>query len=309
MIYCVVPQELADELYEKLTAYYADDPNVEVIVDRRKAERRGADRTAAGPASGATAGASACRASSRSSIPKTPEALPVRVVVHVDGGARGNPGPAAIGAVVSTPEGEVLDESHARIGDATNNVAEYRGLLHGLERARALGATEVEIVNDSELVARQVAGQYKVKQEHLKPLHARGAGRAGRVRALEHPLGAARAQRARRRARQRGARLGMSFQPPRPAPTEEEIRRRRIIAFSALGAAFVLLLLAVVLAVAGSGGDDAGGQAAQQETQATTPKKPEEAQAGRARLPRRSRPARPARTRRKTRPSRSWSTT
>jgi ribonuclease HI len=96
----------------------------------------------------------------------------VRVVVHVDGGARGNPGPAAIGAVVSTPEGEVLDESHARIGDATNNVAEYRGLLHGLERARALGATEVEIVNDSELVARQVAGRYKVKQEHLKPLHA-----------------------------------------------------------------------------------------------------------------------------------------
>jgi ribonuclease HI len=96
----------------------------------------------------------------------------VRVVVHVDGGARGNPGPAAVGTVVSTPEGEVLDESGARIGEATNNVAEYRGLLHGLERARALGATEVEVVNDSELVARQVAGDYKVKQEHLKPLHA-----------------------------------------------------------------------------------------------------------------------------------------
>jgi ribonuclease HI len=95
----------------------------------------------------------------------------MRVVVHVDGGARGNPGPAAVGAVVSTPEGDVLDESGVRIGDATNNVAEYRGLLHGLERARALGATEVEVVNDSELVARQVAGQYKVKQEHLKPLH------------------------------------------------------------------------------------------------------------------------------------------
>ena len=96
----------------------------------------------------------------------------MRVVVHVDGGARGNPGPAAIGAVVSTPEGEVLDESKARIGDATNNVAEYRGLLLGLERARALGATEVDVVNDSELVARQVEGLYKVKQEHLKPLHA-----------------------------------------------------------------------------------------------------------------------------------------
>jgi ribonuclease HI len=96
----------------------------------------------------------------------------VRVVVHVDGGARGNPGPAAVGAVVSTPDGDVLDESGVRIGEATNNVAEYRGLLHGLERAKALGATEVEVVNDSELVARQVAGQYKVKQEHLKPLHA-----------------------------------------------------------------------------------------------------------------------------------------
>jgi ribonuclease HI len=103
----------------------------------------------------------------------------VRVVVHVDGGARGNPGPAAVGAVVSTPEGQVLDESGVRIGDATNNVAEYRGLLHGLERARALGASEVEVVNDSELVARQVAGEYKVKQEHLKPLHAEALSALG----------------------------------------------------------------------------------------------------------------------------------
>jgi ribonuclease HI len=103
----------------------------------------------------------------------------VRMVVHVDGGARGNPGPAAIGAVVSTPDGEVLDESHSRIGETTNNVAEYRGLLLGLERARALGATEVEVLNDSELVARQVGGEYKVKQAHLKPLHAEA------LRALE----------------------------------------------------------------------------------------------------------------------------
>ena len=95
----------------------------------------------------------------------------MRVVVHVDGGARGNPGPAAIGAVVSTPEGDVLDESHARIGETTNNVAEYRGVLLGLERARALGATEVDVLNDSELVARQVAGEYKVKQSHLRPLY------------------------------------------------------------------------------------------------------------------------------------------
>ena len=96
----------------------------------------------------------------------------MKVVVHVDGGARGNPGPAAIGAVVSTPEGEILDEAAARIGEATNNVAEYRGLLLGLERARALGATEVEVVNDSQLVAQQVAGAYKVKHVGIQPLHA-----------------------------------------------------------------------------------------------------------------------------------------
>ena len=96
----------------------------------------------------------------------------MKVVVHVDGGARGNPGPAAAGAVVSTPDGEVLDEVAEAIGVATNNVAEYRGLLLGLERARELGASEVEVVNDSELVAKQVNGLYKVKHRDMKPLHA-----------------------------------------------------------------------------------------------------------------------------------------
>ena len=96
----------------------------------------------------------------------------MKVVVHVDGGARGNPGPAAAGAVVSTPGGDVLDEAAETIGVATNNVAEYRGLLLGLERARAIGAAEVEVVNDSELVAKQVNGLYKVKHRDMKPLHA-----------------------------------------------------------------------------------------------------------------------------------------
>jgi len=94
-----------------------------------------------------------------------------KVVIHVDGGARGNPGPAAAAAVLSTPDGSVLDEASATIGDATNNVAEYRGLLLGLQRARALGATEVEVIGDSELIARQVNGQYKVKHPSMKPLH------------------------------------------------------------------------------------------------------------------------------------------
>jgi ribonuclease HI len=95
----------------------------------------------------------------------------VKVVVHVDGGARGNPGPAAAAAVVATPEGEVLDEAAERLGATTNNVAEYRGLLLGLARARALGASEVEVVNDSELVAHQVNGRYRVKHPDMVALH------------------------------------------------------------------------------------------------------------------------------------------
>jgi ribonuclease HI len=94
-----------------------------------------------------------------------------RLTVHVDGGARGNPGPAAIGVVVSAPDGAVLDEFAERIGVATNNVAEYRALLRGLERAASLGAREVELINDSELVARQLTGVYKVKHPAMKPLY------------------------------------------------------------------------------------------------------------------------------------------
>jgi ribonuclease HI len=94
-----------------------------------------------------------------------------RLIVNVDGGARGNPGPAAVAAVVSTPDGEVLEERGERIGETTNNVAEYRAMLLGLARARALGAGEVELLGDSELVVRQVKGEYKVKNSGLRPLH------------------------------------------------------------------------------------------------------------------------------------------
>ena len=96
----------------------------------------------------------------------------MKLVVHVDGGARGNPGPAAAAAVLSTPDGDVVAEAAEPIGVATNNVAEYKGLLLGLEKARELGAAEVEVVNDSELVAKQVNGVYKVKHADMKPLHA-----------------------------------------------------------------------------------------------------------------------------------------
>jgi ribonuclease HI len=94
-----------------------------------------------------------------------------KVVVHVDGGSRGNPGPAAAGSVVSTAAGEILDEASELLGTVTNNVAEYRALLLGLARASALGATEVEVVNDSELIAKQVRGLYKVKHAAMRPLH------------------------------------------------------------------------------------------------------------------------------------------
>jgi len=96
----------------------------------------------------------------------------VKLVVHVDGGSRGNPGPAAAAAVLSTPNGEVVDRAGELLGVASNNVAEYRGLLLGLRRASELGAEEVEVVGDSELIAKQVNGEYKVKHADMKPLHA-----------------------------------------------------------------------------------------------------------------------------------------
>ena len=95
----------------------------------------------------------------------------MKVVIHVDGGSRGNPGPAAGAAIVSSPDGELLDQAAELLGVATNNVAEYRGLLLGLQRARELGATEVELINDSELVAKQLTGAYRVKHPDMRPLH------------------------------------------------------------------------------------------------------------------------------------------
>jgi ribonuclease HI len=102
------------------------------------------------------------------------------LVVNVDGGARGNPGPAAIGVVVSQPDGTVVDEVAERIGVASNNVAEYKAVLKGIERALALGATEIELIGDSELVARQLTGAYKVKHPAMKPLHAQATEALGR---------------------------------------------------------------------------------------------------------------------------------
>jgi ribonuclease HI len=95
----------------------------------------------------------------------------MKLIIHVDGGARGNPGPAAAACVITAPDGELIDERAQLLGTATNNVAEYRALLLGLARARELGAEEVEVIGDSELIAKQVQGLYKVKHPAMRPLY------------------------------------------------------------------------------------------------------------------------------------------
>ncbi len=101
----------------------------------------------------------------------------MRVIVEADGGSRGNPGPAAYGAVVRAESGEVLAERGEQIGRATNNVAEYRGLIAGLEAARELGATEVQARLDSKLVVEQMSGRWKIKHPDMAEL----ADRARRI--------------------------------------------------------------------------------------------------------------------------------
>jgi ribonuclease HI len=90
--------------------------------------------------------------------------------LFTDGGARGNPGPAAYGYVLEAQDGTVLDARGEAIGVATNNVAEYRALLAGLEKAVELGLGDVEVVSDSELLVKQMRGEYKIKNEALREL-------------------------------------------------------------------------------------------------------------------------------------------
>jgi ribonuclease HI len=92
------------------------------------------------------------------------------MLIWVDGAARGNPGPAAIGVVVKDEQGTVLARLSKCIGETTNNQAEYRALIAALEKAVELGARKVSVYSDSELVVRQITGRYRVKKEELKPL-------------------------------------------------------------------------------------------------------------------------------------------
>jgi ribonuclease HI len=105
----------------------------------------------------------------------------VKARLFTDGGARGNPGPAASAYVLEAEDGTVLEARGRAIGVATNNVAEYRALLAGLRRASELGVDELEVVSDSELLVKQMRGEYRVKNETLRGLHAEASLLAARL--------------------------------------------------------------------------------------------------------------------------------
>lgn len=94
--------------------------------------------------------------------------------LHTDGGARGNPGPAAIGWVLYDND-QIIAQGNRYIGDTTNNVAEYTGLIEGLEHARAHGANSLTVYMDSELVVKQIRGEYRVRAQHLSEMRERAA--------------------------------------------------------------------------------------------------------------------------------------
>src|SRR5262245_8663435 len=138
--------------------------------------------------SGATIRSSSATAVSASCISSLPSQTPRRkpagrmqkfFTVNIDGGARGNPGPAGWGVVVAAPEGEVVAELHGAIRHATNNVAEYSGLIAALDWCAGQGASAVHVKSDSLLLVQQMRGIYKVKNEGLKSLY-------GQARLLAH---------------------------------------------------------------------------------------------------------------------------
>ena len=108
-----------------------------------------------------------------------PRSRRVEATLFADGGSRGNPGPAASGAVLLDPDGELVEEVDAYLGDATNNVAEWTALVLGLEAALRRGIKRLAIRLDSELVVKQILGEYRVKNAGLQPLYRRARGSCG----------------------------------------------------------------------------------------------------------------------------------
>ena len=117
-----------------------------------------------------------------------PRALTDTLHIHIDGASRGNPGEAGFGVYVTTPEGAAVAELYGYLGRASNNVAEYQALIHALRYALKRGAERVKVFSDSELVVRQMAGQYRVKHPDMVPLHRQASTLRSRFReaSLEH---------------------------------------------------------------------------------------------------------------------------
>ena len=107
-----------------------------------------------------------------------------RLVIYTDGASSGNPGPAAIGIVIKDGQGRAVSRVSRSIGHATNNQAEYRAIIAGLEEAVRLGAKEVDIKSDSELVVKQIKGRYRVKKATLRPLYQEVVKLAGSLEAF-----------------------------------------------------------------------------------------------------------------------------
>jgi probable phosphoglycerate mutase len=122
------------------------------------------------------------------------------IVAYIDGGARGNPGPAGYGVRVEQQDGSLVEEFGESIGVATNNVAEYRGLLAALEWARSHGHNQLHVRSDSQLLVQQMLGNYKVKHPGLIPLY-------GRARVLAHDIGRVTFEHVRREANTHADRL------------------------------------------------------------------------------------------------------
>ena len=110
----------------------------------------------------------------------------MKAKLSTDGGARGNPGPAAFGYVLEAEDGTVLAAHGETIGIATNSVAEYSALIAGLEKALELGVTDIEVVSDSELMVKQMTGEYRVKNEALRELSMRAARLARQIGAVDY---------------------------------------------------------------------------------------------------------------------------
>ena len=144
---------------EKAAARSAAELDEAMDLSRNEREQRRKERAAAEAAERAAQEAAAQAEAAR------------RTRLFTDGAARGNPGPAGAGAVIVSPDGHIVAKIGKFLGDSTNNVAEYMGLILGLKRAKAMGIKELEVLSDSELLVRQLNGEYAVKADHLLPLH------------------------------------------------------------------------------------------------------------------------------------------